>query len=497
MLSYFKYLSIASLILVLAGAFVAGVFFRSSVAGSVVQEPLVVGQQGVVKNYTKQVLCRYLPTLPNLATQKLSELNDNRNFQSLVRNSQLLLSTQPAIKVNIRGDQGGIVFSSNDYETVFFERVAPIEEYRGQVSINKAFSRIVENMGYYGELGVMHKDKVVMQILSPIDTAHCQSQSPVLAEIKGKLYYEALYDVTEPWQDLGSFQIYIAIGVVITFIVMFVVLHLTSRRTEKIINKQHEENLALEKAKMVAEAQNKEKSMFLANVSHELRTPLNAIIGFSEIIKDETMGAIGNDQYKEYINDINASGVHLLSLINDILDYSKAEARKLEVESVDVDLTKVAQSSMRLVEPRAKDAKVNLKSELPPKHILLTADPKRLKQVILNLLSNSVKFTPEGGEVVLQVKDNPLENLVTIIVKDTGIGISAKDISKAMSPFGQVDSALSRKYEGTGLGLPLTKKLTEIMGGKFDIQSEQGLGTTITLTFPMTQMKKTKNENGF
>ncbi|MCH2038430.1 MAG: ATP-binding protein, partial [Rickettsiales bacterium] len=204
------------------------------------------------------------------------------------------------------------------------------------------------------------------------------------------------------------------------------------------------------------------------------------------IIKDEVMGPVGNAQYRDYASDINNSGVHLLSLINDILDYSKAEAGKLEVEYIKMDLNKVVKSSFRLVLPRAKEAKINLVQDVPKEHVVLEADPKRMKQVILNLLSNSVKFTPEAGEVklTLRIINN---KFVKIDVHDTGIGISAKNISQAMSTFGQVDSSLSRRYEGTGLGLPFSKKLVEMMGGRFDIKSEEGLGTTITLRFPLTK----------
>jgi two-component system cell cycle sensor histidine kinase PleC len=250
------------------------------------------------------------------------------------------------------------------------------------------------------------------------------------------------------------------------------------------IEKQHEVNLELAEAKEKAEVESSEKSKFLANISHELRTPLNAIIGFSEIIKTESLGPVGNQQYKDYANDINNSGTHLLSLINDILDYSKAAAEKLKVESIELDVTKILTTSMRLVKPRAEEAKVNLVEDISKETLILVADPKRLKQAVLNLLSNSVKFTPENGSVTMSAWIDHKANILNIQVKDTGIGIADNDISKAMSTFGQVDSKLSRKYEGTGLGLPLTKKLVELMKGKFNIQSELGFGTTVTLSFP-------------
>ncbi|MBN8531163.1 MAG: HAMP domain-containing histidine kinase, partial [Alphaproteobacteria bacterium] len=287
-----------------------------------------------------------------------------------------------------------------------------------------------------------------------------------------------------------QFQMIGTFGIIVIFVILFASLILTARRAELIIAKQHEKNLDLTAAAARAEAASREKSQFLANISHELRTPLNAIIGFSDIIKNETLGAIAIPQYKEYISDIHTSGTHLLSLINDILDYSKAEAGKLELEVAEVEIGKTIKTSMRLVEPRAEAAQVTLVQDLPKEPQVLKTDAKKLKQVLLNLLSNAVKFTPAGGQVKVSSWHNLGEDSVSIVVQDTGIGIAPKDIPKAMTPFGQVDSELSRKYEGTGLGLPLTKKFVETMGGKFEITSELGVGTTITITLPRVAPEK-------
>jgi len=156
---------------------------------------------------------------------------------------------------------------------------------------------------------------------------------------------------------------------------------------------------------------------------------------------------------------------------------------KLKVENIDIDLNKICQSSMRFVKPKADKANINLVELLPNEHIVIKADPKRLKQALLNLLSNSVKFTPSGGTISIEIKIDKIEGNVLIIVKDTGIGISQKDIPKALSVFGQVDNKLNRKYEGTGLGLPLTKKLIELMDGEFNISSKENIGTIVTLLF--------------
>jgi two-component system cell cycle sensor histidine kinase PleC len=299
---------------------------------------------------------------------------------------------------------------------------------------------------------------------------------------------EMYVDVTGKWEQISFTERRVMIAALVIFVIFFAVIAYNTHYAQKIINKQQEANIQLSEAKQRAEHESSEKSDFLANISHELRTPLNAVIGFSEIILNSTSNELSTEQYRDYIKDINSSGKHLLSVINDILDFSKASADKLNVDAVDVDIIKTASSSMRFVKPRADEAGVSLQKHLPPSHIVVTADPKRLKQALLNLLSNSVKFTPNKGTVTMEAVHDKQEGKVYLRVIDTGIGISEQDIPKALSSFGQVDSTHSRKYEGTGLGLPLTKKLVELMGGKFDISSELGKGTTITLTFDVKKI---------
>lgn len=290
-------------------------------------------------------------------------------------------------------------------------------------------------------------------------------------------------DITEQWDKIIYLEKMTLLALVIVFLVIFIMIMYNTHYVQRIINTQFKTNRELEEAKTRAETESSAKTDFLANISHELRTPLNAIIGFSEIMIAETYGKISNSQYKNYVSDINISGKHLLSVINDILDFSKASADKLQVGQVELDLNKLASSSMRFVKPRADEAKIYLIEKMPSSHIIIIADPKRLKQALLNLLSNSVKFTPPEGSVTLTLRKDTNQKLVHIIVTDTGIGMSDKEIPQALSSFGQVDNKLSRRYEGTGLGLPLTKKLIELMKGKFDLQSKPGKGTIVTITF--------------
>jgi signal transduction histidine kinase len=236
-------------------------------------------------------------------------------------------------------------------------------------------------------------------------------------------------------------------------------------------------------AKEEAELASRAKSDFLANVSHELRTPLNAIIGFSEIIKDQLFGPMGNQRYSEYAIDIHDSGTHLLSLINDILDLSKIEAGKFELHEEPIDLEAASKSCFRIMRDRAEEAGVVLQHRFPGQLPRIKADPRAVKQILLNLLSNAVKFTAAGGRVLVYANINQ-EGALVLHVEDTGIGIAEADIAKAMAPFGQVDSSLSRKYEGTGLGLPLTRHLVDLHEGELTLQSSMGQGTQVSVLFP-------------
>ena len=291
--------------------------------------------------------------------------------------------------------------------------------------------------------------------------------------------FEINTNITSQWQNITSLEQKVFITFIIIFIIFCTIIISNTNYARQIIEEQLETNRNLKAQIVKVEKTSSSNTKFFANISHELRTPLNAIIGFSEILMLER----DEEKSKNYIKDINDAGKHLLSMINDILDLSKASADKLKVDIIDLDLNKLISSSLILVKPRADQAEVALISRLPKEHVVIKADPKRLKQVFLNLLSNAVKFTNSGGSVSVVLEKDELAKLVYIKVIDNGIGIEEKDIPKTLSAFGQIDSELSRKYEGTGLGLPLTKKLVELMNGKFDLQSKINEGTTVTITF--------------
>lgn len=244
----------------------------------------------------------------------------------------------------------------------------------------------------------------------------------------------------------------------------------------------------LQKEKEEAEVHSHAKSVFLANMSHELRTPLNAIIGFSDMVRNEILGPIQPANYLEYCVDINESGKHLLSLINQVLDLSKIEAGEFKPHIQPAALLDLVDSAMTLVKGRANQQNVTLATEVPGELPVILADAMITKQILTNLITNSIKFTPPGGSVNVSAK--VVGETVEVQVADTGMGMNAQELKQALEPFRQVERAKGRAHEGTGLGLPLSKKFTEIQGGHFAVTSEPGKGTRVTFTLP------TSNEGG-
>jgi signal transduction histidine kinase len=243
--------------------------------------------------------------------------------------------------------------------------------------------------------------------------------------------------------------------------------------------KEREESLR--RAKREAEAANASKTRFLANMSHELRTPLNAIIGFSEILTGQFFGGL-NEKYLDYSQDILRSGRHLLAVINDVLDLSKSESGRMVLSARRLDMRDVLADCAAMVREQCSAAGLALHVAAMEQELLLDGDEAKLRQILLNLLSNAIKFTERGGAVSLAADAG--DSALTVTVADTGIGMSPEDVEIAFQPFGQVDNRLERRYEGTGLGLPLTKALMELHQGRITIDSARGQGTRIILTFP-------------
>ena len=279
-------------------------------------------------------------------------------------------------------------------------------------------------------------------------------------------------------------------------------LRLTNRTLRERIDELQEAKIKLERqgenlvllsdklraARDDAEAANKAKSEFLANISHELRTPLVGIIGFSEIMEDEKLGPMGSPQYREYAGDIHQAGQHLLSLINNLLNLSKIESGKEELVEYEIDVGGIIANTVRLLHPQIEENHLVVECDMHPDMPKLVADEGKVKQILINLLGNAIKFTGEGGRIAIKAWARGDSGCV-IQIADSGIGIAPQDIPKALAQFGQVDGVFNRKYEGTGLGLPLAKALVELHGGVLDLQSEVGVGTTVTIRFPVWRLQ--------
>lgn len=519
MFSYLKYFFWTSIIVILAGASLFGLSYHYA-AGEIIKNQVEQINLSLGKSFSNTVWNAPVkvrdPRTGNVIESDYGTIMQNyfynlnpedraqyMEYVEFTNKTRSLIQDLEIVKVNIYTPQGGMLLSTNQIKTLNATDEAAYridgvdDKYTPTLVFNngKQVSEIIYSANYTKPSGVREHGSLVRTLI-PIKPANLPDNlvSDPLAgnDHNVQAVMEIYFDVTDNVGKLRTFQ-YLGAGfIIVVFMILYLTLNYTTRRAEKIIERQHDTNIELASAKARAEAENQQKSQFLANISHELRTPLNAIIGFSEIIKDEVMGKLNNEQYENYIKDIHSSGVHLLSLINDILDYSKAEAGRLDIEYEDIDLTKLITSSLRLQEPRAKTAEVELIKELPSEHLLIRSDAKRLKQILLNLLSNAVKFTPANGIVKISAWKHFAGSveMVTIEVKDTGIGIAPKDIAKAFAPFGQVDSELSRRFEGTGLGLPLTKKFVELLGGELRLTSEVNKGTTVTASLPINNDPK-------
>ncbi|NQU61616.1 MAG: HAMP domain-containing histidine kinase [Rhodospirillales bacterium] len=306
--------------------------------------------------------------------------------------------------------------------------------------------------------------------------------------------FELYSDATNRVEVVSSDVKWLSIGLVWAFGLLYGVLFIIVRRADKIIKSQYADlrheignrlsaQQRLQRALEEAEHANKSKSDFLAHMSHELRTPLNSILGFSETMDQEVFGKLGDKKYVEYAKDIHRSGSHLLQLINEVLDVSKVEAGAMEMNESNVDLNDTMKECAALMKDEAKKVGIKLNLSVPKYLPEFRGDDLRLKQIFLNLLSNAIKFTPTGGEITLEAGLEESGSL-KIAVADTGIGIEAEDLQRILLPFEQVEDHMNRKTPGTGLGLALTKALTELHGGKLSLESEFGVGTKVTLRFP-------------
>jgi two-component system cell cycle sensor histidine kinase PleC len=482
MFANIRIFSIAMALFVLIVSFIGNYYAKEYIVKHFISEPLNELSQELYEAYSKNIWNRYYPVVSYIKSLPEPEWSSLYQYQSFIIVSREYLAARPLLKVRVLSLDDQVLFDS-DESLMIVENTSEVKKAIESVDLKGNNDRIIKIKSREIKSAKGVESKVLYSVTIPIFVNREVSAKNQAAADNAKGMIEFFYDIDHHYKmlTLAEYLITVLLALVITPIVWLLVF--SSKKVEELIEKQQEASLELANAKAIAESESKAKSQFLANVSHELRTPLNAIIGFSEIINSEAMGPVANEKYKEFVHDIHASGVHLLSLINDILDFSKAEENKLQIDFEQVDLTKTVKICLRMMLPRAEEAKVQLVDEVPTEHVIIMADTKRTKQIVLNLLSNAVKFTPEGGQVITKIWKNMDNNSVVLQIKDSGVGMVAQDLARALSPFGQVENKLSKRFEGTGLGLPLTKRLIELMHGNFDIQSEPSLGTTVTITF--------------
>jgi len=238
-----------------------------------------------------------------------------------------------------------------------------------------------------------------------------------------------------------------------------------------------------------AERANRTKSEFLANMSHELRTPLNAVVGFAEVVSNELFGPMGQKKYLEYVKDIHKSGLHLLSVINEILDMAKIEAGKLDLFIQPFHISAVVAEAVNMLREQANRRNIDLFVDSPEDEIEIAGDERAIKQAIINLLSNAIKFSHDNGRIDIRVGHDAADGL-TLEVEDHGIGMSSEVLKRAMRPFEQADSSTTRAYGGTGLGLPIANGLVEAHGGRLTIESREGEGTRVRILLPLRPRKR-------
>jgi signal transduction histidine kinase len=304
---------------------------------------------------------------------------------------------------------------------------------------------------------------------------------------------EVYRDVTSLVADINSSWIRDAAIVGSAFLFAFAVLVVLIWRLDRVMRLQHRANLRLNIAMSRIQAASEAKSEFLAHMSHELRTPLNAIIGFSELIRDEIRGPIGNNEYKSYVEDICSSGHHLLEMIEHVLDLVKVENGKMDIISAPTNITEEVHQVIRMFTTMMEKTHHTVTIDVQGLKRMIETDASKLRQILINLVSNAVKFTPPGGQIRFEI-DQSKDHETRVSVIDTGIGMSQEDIQTARMPFGHVKNPFAKNHDGTGLGLPLCLRLAELIGGTLDIHSAPDQGTTVSLTLPHQPANQPAND---
>lgn len=406
-------------------------------------------------------------------------------YQELDLAAQTYLAGTPILKLKMYNAAGRVIYSTNPEELGRDESGNP----RFQVALAGG---IVTDQQYRRKFTVWSGPRENIWVLAnylPMRAGY--DQGPKIGVI------EIYRDITSLHESIEQVFMITAAVIAAAFMLLFVLLVTLVWRAERKTMAEHEAKLSLARSMAQAEATAREKTQFLANISHELRTPLNAIIGFAEILGNEIMGPLGHASYKEYVDDIGKSGRHLLNIISEVLDLVKAESGTMVIDAKPTDVVSLANSVSRSLAPEAASFG-NTLTVAPIGEIgVIETDAGKLRQVLINIVNNGLKFTPKGGEVRIEIHQDFETRELVIRVIDNGIGMSADDIPIAQSAFGQVQNVFTRTHKGTGLGLPLSRRFTEILGGSFRIESKPQAGTTVTITLPKKPPPKAAFPDGW
>ncbi|MDH3239237.1 MAG: HAMP domain-containing histidine kinase [Alphaproteobacteria bacterium] len=394
------------------------------------------------------------------------------SYQHLDAAVRRYLAGTPILKLKIYGTDGLVAYSTDPMEVGqdYSKNDRFIAAFGGSNVVRELFRE--EFRAWSGP----RKDLWLLAGYLPIRSGY--DQGPVIGVIK--IYR----DITALHKAIKAASVETGIVIAAAFALLFVLLLTIVWNAEKKARADHDANLALARAKANAEAAAREKTQFITSISHELRTPLNAIIGFAEILEKEIAGPLGHATYKEYVQDIGKSGQHLLGIINEVLDLVKVESGSLAIHRQVIDVPAIANGVARMLAPVAEQYENRIVVEAINDLSPLETDAAKLRQILVNIATNGLKFTPKGGTVRIRLEQDPATGSAVIRVIDNGIGIRPEDIALAEAPFGQIENALTRSREGTGLGLTLSRRFTEALGGTFTIESMPDVGTAVTITLP-------------
>jgi two-component system cell cycle sensor histidine kinase PleC len=416
---------------------------------------------------------RNAPLMEALASADPAKLKQHPGVAQLRQEILNFVEDAPVYRVKIFDRDGDVIFSTD----------------AGQIGTN-----VQDRAGFAAAIAgqvkneLARKNSFSLTESVTVDRDLMSSYIPIYRNGPGS----EIVGVFEVYDDVTIFLRDISRGVALQVAILFLItlgaylaLIWFVRRGDQLLRAEHARSLELAQIVARAETASKAKSEFLANMSHELRTPLNSVIGFAEILSCEGFGPLGDQRYLAYAKEIGDGGRNLLTIINNTLDLSKIELGTAQLNLRPVDPAAVVRSVVAELDREIQESKVAVSVEIDPGTSSIQSDEAKVKQILLNLISNGLKFTPAGGKVTIRVGGSADRRMVHLEICDTGIGIAPGDVAVALAPFGQVDSALNRRYQGAGLGLPLAKGLAELLGGRLEIAGTPGAGTTVAVTLPV------------